>query len=221
MAGCSGESGSSGSSGDPGGSGEPAASPEPSGSPDPSPSPSEESGFSEEIRTVENLARFCGYREGEPYEDAAEYSGDGPHSMVVNLSEERTDLLAGNLFRVQDGEPYSDWIPDEPTEAELLGCVEGIPGETPVDTCDYEELGVMPGRSVLTLPLHDQTFRITVYELSTAAVVAETTLEPEPNCPSGIEYFQLEDEMPNLVYTPVVMSDVEDFLTDIVNAPAR
>ncbi|UED83890.1 hypothetical protein [Streptomyces profundus] len=210
MAGCS------------GGSDEPEPEPEPSAEssePSPSPTPSEDL-FSEEIATVENLARFCGYREGEAYDEGAEYSGDGPHTMVVNLSEERTDLPLGNSFTVQDGEPFSDWIPDEPTEAELLGCVEGVPGETEVDLCVYEEFGVFPDSSVLSLPLYGQTFHITVYELRTATVVAETILEPEPDCPANIEYFQLEDELPNLVYTPVVISDVSDYLAEVVSAPA-
>ena len=150
-----------------------------------SPSPSDEQTFSEEIVDVEDLRRFCGYREGEVYDGAADYAGGGPHTMVVTVSEEETNL--DGKFEMQEDEPFSDWLPDEPTDAELLGCVEGVPGDTQIDTCEYTELETLAVND-LTLPLYEQTFHVTVYELGTANVVAETTIEPEqPSCPATIE----------------------------------
>jgi hypothetical protein len=211
FAGCASDSGEPESESDADGS-RPSASP--------SPSPSDAQTFSEEIVDVEDLRRFCGYREGEVYDGAADYAGGGPHTMVVTVSEEETNL--DGKFEMQEDEPFSDWLPDEPTDAELLGCVEGVPGDTRIDTCEYTELGTL-ALNDLTLPLYEQTFRVTVYELGTANVVAETTIEPEqPSCPTTIENLEVGDveAVPDKVYPRAPMSVVSDYLADIANSPA-
>jgi hypothetical protein len=203
---------------------EPEAKPPPSASPEtsPSPSPSDRWSFSEEIEDVDNLGRFCGYREGEAYEDAAEYSGDGPHALAVNLSEKKTNAAVGaSTFEILTHEPFSDWLPDEPTDAHLLACVKGVPGDAPIGTCEYHESVTSLGPADYTLDLYEQTFTVTVYELKTARVVAETTIETAPDCPVGIDYYRFEEYEPSAVYTRVSKSEVADYVADFVNTPAR
>jgi hypothetical protein len=136
----------------------------------------------------------------------------------------RQDRGAGRVPRIA----VRDRIPDEPTGAELVGCVAGVPEDTWIDTCEYEGCQGLIGASGLTFPPHDRAFHVTVYEPRPPTSWPEPPSSrrgppaPRPSCSAAIGYDDFEDGTgPDELRTPVPVFLVSDCLADVGNSPAR
>ncbi|WP_340561768.1 hypothetical protein [Streptomyces sp. GSL17-111] len=192
----------------------PSASSSPSSSPSPSASPEEA------IETLADLRAFCYEHErgGQGWDAAAEYTGPGPHPIVVHVLEDRSDVEFD--ADVEDGYgTYEKWLPDSPEEARLVACARGRETEERIGTCEYSDrIAALQGEAY---PLHAQPFEVTVHELRTGREVTSFDVESGETCPGSIKTEGILGDEPSLVYASFPGAAVDDLLVDLVNGPAR
>lgn len=141
-----------------------------------------------------------------PYRRAPAYRGGGPHLVLVDEDVEMPDEHIAPDERTYDTvlnhSLPSEWIAEEVTDATLVLCASSEPGQR-LATCPYE--------GGLTLPLHRQRIHVRAYEIRTAEVAFEVTMEIGNNgCPQVIHYPRLAQ--PTLLYAPTVPEQVRSAL---------
>lgn len=176
--------------------------------PSPSPTPLE-------LEELDDLDTYCieksdhDIRDGHP--DTPEHSGEGPHPTVVIRSNRGTGATDEPLSPIDYPSGFEDWVPEHPSEAELLVCADSITGtnsDEKIGTCDYRESGAFlsapPPEDAETwsAELYRVSYEYTVYELHTGAVVKSGELTPDgARCPSTVDnraprvYLDLPDGM--------------------------
>lgn len=173
------------------------------------------------VSSVEDLVQGCDdLREG--YPDAAMYSGEGPHPVVIftrdlvsNLSLDTRPAYA--LANNSEGSGTALSAPASPRDAALLACGTSNPGDQKLTSCEFGSI-VDTSALRLKVPVYSQTYTFTVYELRTGRVVDtlhhETqTKNPHALCPvtldNGItklygkaQSLELTELFDNLMTTP-------------------
>lgn len=160
---------------------------------------------------VYKLETACG---GTTYEDAAPYTGPGPHPVAIFMPTE-----FGELFVVRPDMPdRSDWAaanPEDPAAVQLVAC----------GTVDSERrsadlvcggYGAMVGRST-AVPMARATYRIRVYELRTHRELRSVLVEGEDtHCPLSISA-----PPPERLLSELTAAQWQPVLADLVEAAAR
>ncbi|MFW6641391.1 hypothetical protein ACOALZ_15270 [Nocardiopsis algeriensis] len=206
---------------------EPAVRAEAAPSPSPSPSPD-----LPELEEVEDLKTYCrssddhDITEGHP--EAAEYTGEGPHPTAVFARDRGGRFAYGGGWQLQEyGHRIEEWIPEHPTGAALLVCADydvTKAGEK-IDTCEYQETDLLgrpaPGSEAFSVPLYQQVYEYTVYELRTGDVVGSGEITPEStSCPGSLDLIGDFDTDPGSVYTVLPTRELEEAVKDIVEGAA-
>lgn len=172
--------------------------------------------------TIEDLSEAC-KDIGDGYPDAAEYAGDGPHPMVILVRDFQTETEANARMRLDWRLGNSDWpdspllTPESPAEVALLACGTSRPGDEQLNVCEYDRVAL--GGS-FELPLHNQHYTFTVYELRTGREVSTFELEasasaPHMSCPTWLE------DPGRTVYAKAQPFEIHDLLRDLVTEPAE
>ena len=140
-----------------------------------------------------------------PYRKAPPYQGSGPHLFVLGEDPEMPDTHIPPEYRTNDtvlrhSLPH-EWYADEPTEATLVLCATSEKGQL-LTVCAYE--------GDLYLPLHRQRIHVRAYEVRTAEIAFELTMEIGNNgCPRI--YYSYFDP-PTMLYAPTVADQVRSAL---------
>ncbi|CAM3206525.1 hypothetical protein [Stackebrandtia soli] len=180
------------------------------------------------FESMDDVMRLCGATDGlDGHEDFAEYTGEGPHPIVIATNAIELDSAyrvygvvdtegVGNWGINEEHEDYVEggWAPQTPTDAQLLACGATSTGEK-IHTCEYEDVLFGYERSA---DLVAQTYSFTVYELRTGRVV--DTMEYEAaNVPCPYEYPD-GAEASDLV-SLISDGQLHDLFVDLVTDPAR
>ncbi|WP_157360557.1 hypothetical protein [Amycolatopsis thermoflava] len=160
---------------------------------------------------VYKLETACG---GTTYEDAAPYTGPGPHPVAIFMPTE-----FGELFVVGPDMPdRSDWAaanPEDLAAVQLVACgtVESERRSADLVCGGY---GAMVGRST-AVPMARATYRIRVYELRTHRELRSVLVEGEDtHCPLSIS-----DPPAERLLSELTAAQWQPVLADLVEAAAR
>jgi hypothetical protein len=150
-----------------------------------------------EVSSVDDLVRGCDdILDG--YPGAAEYTGAGPHPLVVFARNYASDVDLGDATKRPEFElansTFSDSVlakPVSPRDVQLLACGNAVPGATRLNVCSYSSV-LSPGGTPTQMPLYSQLYTYTVYALRTGRVVDTLRVEsgmaqPLSSCPTTIE----------------------------------
>jgi hypothetical protein len=176
---------------------------------------------------IDDLVEYCP-DPGAGYPMAATYDGNR-HTIALFGNDVRVDVRTPRWHRMRVGDTISEWSSRDAAEIELLGCGEASQGSSPLGTCTYPRMRL--GERVTEIPLYEQSYDFTVFELRTGRVVDRFSYAVEPEFPASPLLSTPVETCPRLepvdgitanrVYPVSSRSDLEERLGHLLEGRAR